>query len=168
MPVDAAFIQRLRQRTASTFIAAAPYGDAEMAAYVVSQVVRLRRLTAETSAESPYGDEELAEYIVETIVTDMTTRLTGSSAVDTRFAPLPVTFDLNAAASRVWEEKLNALIGAGTYDYSADGQSFSMGQLVEQYQQRAAYYMARRRVKSVRLVAKKTASTDIDRLDGRL
>lgn len=130
-------------------------------------MARLRRLTAETGLESIYTDEELAEYAVETIVTDMTTRLTGTSAADQRRAIVPVTFDLNAAAARVWEEKLNALVGAGTYDYSADGQSFSLGQLVEQYKQRLAYYLARRRVRSVRLVAKRAAPTDRDTLDGR-
>lgn len=170
MPVDAAFIRTLRERSTGAFASSIeqPLGDEGLAAELVRQVVKLRRLTAETGLDSPYTDEDLAEYTAETIVTDMTTRPSGTSVVDTRYTIIPVTFDLNAAAARVWEEKLNALIGAGTYDYSADGQSFSLGQLVEQYKNRVAYYTARRRVRSVRLVTRRAASTDHNMLDGRL
>jgi len=54
------------------------------------------------------------------------------------------TYDLNAAAADVWEEKSSTLIGAGTsMDFSADGSSFRKSQIVEQYTERARYYRSR-------------------------
>ncbi|NNJ10581.1 hypothetical protein EKD04_009595 [Chloroflexales bacterium ZM16-3] len=167
MAIDAAFVTALRTadlHRGSTL----PSDAAAEATELRTLVVRLRRMTAEVSPESSYSDEELAASIDGDRVTEMTTRLSSTGAVDTRYTPLPITYDLNLTAARVWEEKLNALVGAGTYDYSADGQSYSLSQIVAQYQQRHAYYLARRRVRSVRMVAKRAASTEIEPRNGRL
>ncbi|MBX0328697.1 hypothetical protein K2Z83_13525 [Oscillochloris sp. ZM17-4] len=167
MTIDAAFVRALRaadlERGSNL-----PYDDEAQAAELTRLVARLRRMTAETASTSEYTDEDLATAINEDRVTDTTTRLSATGAVDTRYTPLPVTYDLNATAARIWDEKISALVGAGTYDYSADGQSYSLSQVVQQYHQRRAYYASRRRVKSARMVAKKAASTEIEPLNGRL
>lgn len=120
-------------------------------------VARLRRMVAEPTSAT-YDDEALRLLIADAVVTDRTTvgRAGGISGdVDVRYVPQPAEFDLNAAAAVVWEEKLSALVGAGTYDLSADGESFALSQRVTQFQQRLSFYLARRRVTSVRQIVRR-------------
>jgi hypothetical protein len=120
-----------------------------------AQVARLRRMVAEPTSAT-YDDDTLRLLIADAVVTDRATvgRAGGlDGVVDVRYVPQPAQFDLNAAAAVVWEEKVSALVGAGTYDLSADGESFALSQRVTQYQQRLSYYLARRRVKSVRQIS---------------
>jgi len=134
---------------------------------------RLRRMVAEPDATT-YDDDVLAATIAATVVTDRTTVLAraghGNDVVDVQFVPQPAAYDLHAAAAVIWEEKLAALIGAGTYDLSVDGRSFSLSQKVEQFQGRMSYHLARRRVKSVRQVVRRAPgplehlNADIDAL----
>jgi hypothetical protein len=135
-------------------------------------VARLRRMVAEPTSAT-YDDEALRQLIAEAVVTDRATvgRAGGlDGVVDVRYVPQPAQFDLNAAAAVVWEEKLSALVGAGTYDLSADGESFALSQRVTQYQQRLSYFLSRRRVKSVRQIVKRapgaaeTINADINTL----
>lgn len=53
------------------------------------------------------------------------------------------TYDLNAAASKVWEEK--SAVPAADYDFSADGGDFSRSQVYEQCMKQARHYGARRK-----------------------
>ena len=135
-------------------------------------VGRLRRMVAEPTSAT-YDDDTLRQLIADAVVTDRATvgRAGGlDGVVDVRFVPQPPQFDLNAAAAVVWEEKLSGLVGAGTYDLSADGESFALSQRVTQYQQRLSYYLSRRRVRSVRQVVKhapgvaETINADINTL----
>jgi len=48
------------------------------------------------------------------------------------------TFDLNAAAAEVWDQKASSV--AERFDFSADGASFKVSQLTENYRKQAAYY----------------------------
>jgi hypothetical protein len=59
------------------------------------------------------------------------------------------TFDLNAAAADVWEEKAAAL--AGNVDFQADGGSFSLSQKFDQARKMARHYRARRSMKTATL-----------------
>jgi hypothetical protein len=135
-------------------------------------VARLRRMVAEPTSAT-YDDDTLRQLIADAVVTDRATLARGGGlggVVDVRYVPQPAAFDLNAAAAVVWDEKVSALIGAGTYDLSADGESFALSQKVTQYQQRLAYYLSRRRVKSVRQIVQRapgaveTINADINTL----
>jgi hypothetical protein len=135
-------------------------------------VARLRRMVAEPTSAT-YDDDTLRQLIADAVVTDMATvgRAGGlGGVVDARYVPQPAQFDLHVAAAIIWEEKVGALIGAGTFDFSADGESFALSQKVQQYQQRLAYHLARRRVRSVRQIirrapgATETINADIDTL----
>ncbi len=52
------------------------------------------------------------------------------------------TYDLNAAAADIWEEK--AAVAAQDYSFSADGGNYSRNQVYEQYMKNARHYRARR------------------------
>ena len=62
------------------------------------------------------------------------------------------TYDLNASAADVWDRKLATLISGGDkIDFSADGSSFRMSQLVDQYEGRVRYYRSRASSKTATL-----------------
>lgn len=135
-------------------------------------VDRLRRMIADPEADT-YDDDALRGYLQDTVVSDRTTVLArgaGNEVVDVQYVPQPAAYDLHAAAATIWEEKLAALIGAGTYDLSVDGRAFSLSQKVTQYQGRLSYHLARQRVKSVRQIirrapgARESLNTDRDAL----
>jgi len=52
------------------------------------------------------------------------------------------TYDLNAAAADIWQERASAL--AARFDFSADGGNYSRSQAFEQYMKQARYYNSRR------------------------
>ena len=60
------------------------------------------------------------------------------------------TYDLNAAAADIWQEKGAAL--AGQYDFSADGGNYSRSQAYEQAMKQVRFYRARRRPASAMMV----------------
>lgn len=57
------------------------------------------------------------------------------------------TYDLHAAAARVWEEKATAW--ADKYDFSADGGQFVRHQAFDQYMRMARWHSARRAPRSL-------------------
>ena len=57
------------------------------------------------------------------------------------------TYDLNAAAADVWDQK--AAAAAADYDYSADGANLRRSQVYEQYRRQAAYYRSRRAPRTI-------------------
>jgi hypothetical protein len=60
------------------------------------------------------------------------------------------TFDLNAAAGDIWEEKAGAL--ASKFNYSADGGSFDQSSQYEQYMKQCRYFRARRMPRTAMLL----------------
>jgi len=113
---------------------------------------RLRRMVAEPT-EATYTDADL----IALIKAFSTARNVGqnnwianSSLVDV------VVWDLHAAAARIWEEKTAALIGQGSYDIEADGQTLHRDQKLQQYRMQVAYHTARRRVRSVKILVAPT------------
>jgi hypothetical protein len=89
-----------------------------------------------------YDDTSLNEYIEEHAVID-------SDGYEPDEDDWTETYDLNAAAADIWEEKAAALVGE--MDFSADGGQFSASQLYEQAKKQAAYYRSRSRIKSIEL-----------------
>lgn len=59
-----------------------------------------------------------------------------------------VTYDLNAAAADVWEEKASIL--SQDYDYKADGAEYSRSQAFDQAMKQARRYRAKRSLKTIR------------------
>jgi len=113
---------------------------------------RLRRMVAEPT-EATYTDADL----IALIKAFPTARNVGqnnwianSSLVDV------VVWDVHAAAARIWEEKVAALIGQGAYDIDADGQTLHRDQKLQQYRTQVAYHTARRRVRSVKILVAPT------------
>ena len=68
------------------------------------------------------------------------------------------TYDMNAAAADVWDEKSATL--AAKFDFNADGSSMSLSQQCQQAQQRARYYRSRRSAGTIRQVVEPRPQDD--------
>ena len=109
---------------------------------------RLRRMTAEPT-EALYTDEDLCLLLQEF----PTAQKVGQNAWTANSSLVNVVvWDIHAAAARIWEEKVAILIGQGSYDIDADGQTLHRDQKLQQYRQQLAYHTARRRVRSVKIL----------------
>ena len=90
---------------------------------------RLRRMIAEPT-EATYTDADLIALLQEFPTARTLARTTGwptATQVDV------VVWDIHAAATRIWEDKVAALIGQGSYDIDADGQTLHRDQKLQQY-----------------------------------
>lgn len=58
-----------------------------------------------------------------------------------------VTYDLNAAAAQIWQEKAAAL--QGNFNFAVDGGRYDRSQGYDQAQKQARYYLSRRSVKTI-------------------
>jgi hypothetical protein len=78
------------------------------------------------------------------------------------------TYDLNAAAADIWDEK--AATVAEDWDYEADGGRHKRSQVYQAYQERARYYRSRRSPLSVSEVQwpKESGSTQLDWIVNRV
>lgn len=117
-----------------------------------AQIARLRRMVSE-SDDTTYDDDALAEYIEGYPLIDE--RGEEPYTWDTSTSPptmdenddwLP-TYDLNAAAADIWQEK--AATPAQDYDFSADGARYDRSQVYEQAMAQARYYRARRSPRTI-------------------
>ena len=112
-------------------------------AATAAMVSRLRRMVAESDSNI-YDHEELTEIIERYPVLD-------SEGLSNDDEDWMATYDLNAAAAEVWAEKAAALVGS--FDFGADGATFTRSQQYDQAKRQARYYGARRQVGSIRLVS---------------
>ena len=81
----------------------------------ISDVLKLRRMIAEPTSTT-YSDDDLEDIIEGHSVLD-------SDGYDPEEDDWTATYDLNAAAAEIWEEKATAYIGL--YDFNADGGRFN-------------------------------------------
>lgn len=93
----------------------------------VALIRRLRRIIDEPKETTTYTDEDLSARF------DEYSLPVGSSC--------PKSYDLNAVASLVWDEKAAAL--AANYDFSEEGGSYSRSQAYIHAKKQARYYAAR-------------------------
>ena len=109
------------------------------------EIARLRRLIAEPLTTT-YSDALLREYIERYAHTDLSgeTPLTYLGEVNPDWTP---TFDLQAAAGDIWEEKATTVITR--FAYSADGGNYSVNQVYEQMMKQARSCRSRRMPGSV-------------------
>ena len=110
-------------------------------AVAVALIAKLRRMIAEPT-DATYTDGDLEDTIEE------------HAALDSKgYAPdsddWTATYDLNAAAAALWEEKATAFVGL--YDFNADGGSFNRSQAYEQAMKMARHYHSRKRVGTISL-----------------
>ena len=115
-------------------------------------LIRLRRMVAEPT-EATYTDADLIAMLKELPTArnvGQNNWVANSSLVDV------LVWDVHAAAARIWEEKVAALIGQGAYDIDADGQTLHRDQKLQQYRTQVAYHTARRRVRSVKILVAPT------------
>jgi hypothetical protein len=118
-----------------------------------AQIAQLRRMVAEPTSTT-YNDTVLTAIIENYPTIDAL----GQSPVYWSSATPPVstlnpywvaTYDLNAAAAQIWQEK--AAVPAADYDFSVDGGSFDRSQVYEQAMKMARYYGAKRQAGTITL-----------------
>lgn len=119
------------------------------------QIARVRRMVNELTTTT-YSDIAIQAYIeahplpdengTEPRVLDLSTT-PPSYVYSTSWYP---TYDLNAAAAEIWEEKAAAL--AAQVDFSADGGSYSQSQAHANALAMSRFYRARRSAKTVDVV----------------
>jgi len=121
-----------------------------------AQLAQLRRMVGEL-LPSTYDDATIQSYIEAHALLDQQ----GEEPYELDESTPPVlvaneewmpTYDLNAAAADIWDEKLTTLIGGGDMmDFSADGSSFRRSQVVDQYKERVRYFRSRTSSKTATL-----------------
>jgi len=119
------------------------------------QIAQVRRMVAELTTTTysdalieaaieryPLMDEFGQEPWIWTVVDGVQTRSENEYWVD--------TYDLNAAAAEIWQEKAGTL--TSTTDFSADGGNYSDSQKYAQAMSQARFYLSRRSAKTVKLI----------------
>lgn len=112
-------------------------------ALTAEQLLQLRRMVAEPLTTT-YTDLTLTSYVEKYPIADSYGYFP-NDVIDTLVTPnvnWTPTYDFNAAAADVWDEKAGAL--AAKYDFSVDGGNYSVSKAFEQAVSRAKYYRARR------------------------
>lgn len=94
----------------------------------------VRRMVAEPENAAPWDDETISMYIERYALRDAS----GLMPDDEGWTP---TYDLNAAARDIWNDKAAAL--ASEFDVSVDGTTARRSQRFRQARRMAAYYGAR-------------------------
>lgn len=115
-----------------------------------AEVARLRRMVAEPT-NTTYSDEDIADYIERHPKRDrygepVQTTLGLDNSLWT------ATYDLNAAAAEIWDEKAAAL--ADTFDTSIDGAALSEAQLYEHACKQARRYRSYSGVRSAPMISR--------------
>lgn len=117
-----------------------------------AQKTLLRRMTATSISDTTYTDTVLGEYIERYALLDANGE--EPQTLDTSTNPPTwtantnwiATYDLNAAAADIWEEK--AATAAADFDFTADGGNYSRSQVYEQFMKNARHYRSRRSAKT--------------------
>jgi hypothetical protein len=123
-------------------------------AATAAEIARLRRMVKEPT-EATYDDETMAEYIER--YPHMDERGEEPYTFDTSTSPptqdanddwIP-TYDLNAAAADIWEEKAANI--SDEFDFQADGGKYTRSQVYEQYMANARRFSSKRAPKTMTL-----------------
>lgn len=117
-----------------------------------SIIGRVRRATGEQFNTS-YTDVEIQTIIEQYPVVDSE----GFSPDQDNWT---ATYDLNAAAAAIWEEKASGR--TQNFDFSADGGSYSRSQSYEMAMKQARYYRSRRSWKTVEMESTPKEDDDVE------
>lgn len=120
-------------------------------AATAAQIAQVRRMTGEVGSAT-YTDADIQAYIEAHPLEDArgegpwveSTATPGTLEANPDWT---ATYDLNAAAADIWEEK--AAVPAGDYDFQADGGSYSRSQAYEQAMKQARHFRSRRSFRTV-------------------
>ena len=114
---------------------------------------RLRRMVDEPT-EDTYDNDLIDDYIEKFPLLDVL----GTNPGDIDFSTTPPTiseadewiptYDLNAAAAEIWEEKAAAI--SDEFDFNADGGSFSRSKKYDQYMANSRRYSSKRSAKTIK------------------
>jgi len=126
-----------------------------------SEVRRVRRMIAETSATSAFSDADIAAAISRYPREDArgeapfrkTKTASGALAPNPDWMP---TYDLHAAAAELWEIKAADL--AANYDFAADGGTYHRSQAVDHAMRMVRWHQARRSPTTITLRPEPAAS----------
>ena len=115
---------------------------------------RLRRMVDE-STETTYDDDLIDEIIEKFPLLDVL----GTDPQDIDFSTTPPTiseadewiptYDLNAAAAEIWEEKAAAI--ADEFNFQADGGSFTRSGKYDQYMAHSRRFSSKRSAKTIKM-----------------
>ena len=126
------------------------------------QIARIRRMTVEPVATSTYSDEDIAAYIEAYPLPDDLGRKPWTKTVlaekeldETPSTYWTPTYDLNAAAADIWEEKAAALV--------ANGAVYETDSAHRQAMRQVRYFRAKRSVKTIEL-SPDPSSSDVEEL----
>lgn len=111
-------------------------------AVTASQIAMLRRMIDEHGTDT-YTDEDITSYIEAASLPDSENH----DPDETDWIP---TYDLNAAAAAIWDEKAAAL--SSRFDFDADGGSYKRNQLYTNAVKMSNRYRSRRKMKAILLV----------------
>ena len=117
-----------------------------------AQIAQLRRMVNEPLTTT-YSDATLTTYIETYPMIDargehpFTWNLTAVPPAKLDNPEWIDTYDLCAAAANVWEEKAAAVVGS--FDFTADGASYSRSQVYEQYMKMARSSASRRSPRTI-------------------
>ncbi len=132
-----------------------------------AQIAQVRRMVAEPTTTT-YSDDDIKKFIenyplVDELGTDPYYWDTSGSGAPTKTTNTTwvSTYDLNAAAANIWEEKAAAV--AALYDFNADGGNFSRSQRYDQYMAMARRYWSKSTIKSVTVISKPDETTTTTR-----
>lgn len=133
-------------------------------AVTAAQIAQIRRMTAEPTTTT-YSDALLTTIIEGYPTLDENGEAPRIPAADSArpvvytayMDPLDLvenldwipTYDLNAAAAQIWEEK--AAVPAADFDFTADGGNYSRSQVFEQAMKQARRYAAKRKAGTITL-----------------
>lgn len=120
-----------------------------------TQIATMRRMVAEPTAAT-YTDDLIQAFIEARPVPDAR----GVDPVSWDYSTTPPTqeentnwiptYDLNAAAADIWDEKASGV--AQDFTFEADGASYSREQVYAQYVRQAGRYRSRSRIGGIKLV----------------
>ena len=123
-------------------------------AATAAMAAKLRKMVDEP-LETTYDDDLIDDYIETYPLIDFV----GTSPQEVDFSTTPPTiserdewiptYDLNAAAADIWEEKAAAI--ADEFDFSADGGRYDRSNKYEQYMSKSRYHSSRRAAKASRI-----------------
>jgi len=115
-----------------------------------AQIARLRRMVNEHD-DTTYDDDLITEYIERSPLMDERCQEPYTWDASTEPPEQEVneswvpTYDLNAAAADIWDEKAAAVVQ--DFNFSADGGRYDRSQVAEMYVKRAKYYRSRRAIR---------------------
>jgi hypothetical protein len=102
-------------------------------AATADQIASVRRMAAEPTTTT-YSNDQIGAFIALYPMIDAD----GLAPGETGYTE---TYNLNLAAADIWDEKASA--AAGKYDFSANGSSFKLSQIMDQYKDMAKTYRSK-------------------------